>query len=66
MELLPILEGQSWFVHVVTAVLILNIVLTAVAQVAEVLKAQAKLPWLAKAAAAVQKLVDIVSANKKH
>lgn len=66
MELLPVLQDQPWYAHVVVAVLVLNVVLTAVAQVAQILKAQEKLPWLAKVAAVVQKIVDVVSANKKH
>jgi hypothetical protein len=66
MELLPILQEQPWFVHVATAIITLNVALSALAKVVEVLKAQEKLPWLAKVAVAVQKIVDVISANVAH
>lgn len=66
MELLPILQGQPWYAQAVIAVIVLNTLLSAVSKSLEVLKLQEKAPWLAKVAAVVQKLVDIVSANVKH
>jgi hypothetical protein len=66
MELLPVLQQYPWYAQAVVAVIVLNIVLSAVSQALDVLKLQEKAPWLAKVAVVVKKLVDVVSANVAH